>query len=147
MKENPFITIKDLNLHGQELLDEFKYYDIEQLDLHLEISGKWHHDFGWFDTDQGFRELFGDQTFNETVRRGRITFDMIYRDNVFARAEFDVSSSEREAKDVYIGINNIPYVGTLMAGHFREPFSLETLTSGNFFSSARVPGSSRLKDL
>ena len=34
-------------------------------------------------------------------------------------------------KDVYMGINELPYIGHIRIGHFKEPFSLEELVSSN----------------
>ena len=37
-------------------------------------------------------------------------------------------------KDVYIGIKELPLLGNIRAGHFKEPFGLEQLTSGRFIT-------------
>jgi len=57
--------------------------------------------------------------------RGRV-----YDDYSFA-AEYDFTSSGL-FRDLWIAANNVPYLGTLRVGHFREPFSLEDLMSSNF---------------
>jgi phosphate-selective porin OprO and OprP len=35
-------------------------------------------------------------------------------------------------KDVYLGVHDLPYIGAVRAGHFKEPFGLEELTSDKF---------------
>jgi phosphate-selective porin OprO/OprP len=37
-------------------------------------------------------------------------------------------------KDVYVGIHEVPLLGYVRAGHFKEPFSLEELTHENFIT-------------
>ena len=37
-------------------------------------------------------------------------------------------------KDVYVGLGGVPYAGALRAGHFKEPFGLEELTSSKYMT-------------
>jgi len=37
-------------------------------------------------------------------------------------------------KDVYMGVSDLPYLGNVRVGHFKEPFSLEELTSSRFIT-------------
>jgi phosphate-selective porin OprO/OprP len=37
-------------------------------------------------------------------------------------------------KDVYIGVTELPVVGNVRIGHFKEPFGLEQLTGDNFYT-------------
>jgi phosphate-selective porin OprO/OprP len=48
--------------------------------------------------------------------------------------EYDFATGNAEAKDVYLGLIDIPYAGTLRVGHFKEPFSLEEVTSDNYIT-------------
>lgn len=65
------------------------------------------------------------------MRRARLEVQgTLYHDFEY-KAQFDFAGGEVAFKDVYLGMMNIPYVGNLRAGHFKEPFSLEELTSSN----------------
>jgi phosphate-selective porin OprO and OprP len=50
----------------------------------------------------------------------------------FARAEVTDTKAALALKDVYLALAEIPAVGRFQVGHFKEPFSLELLTSANF---------------
>ena len=77
-------------------------------------------------------------------RRARIAISGDAFDVVEYKAEFDFANATNAApltpttgsyteqvafKDVYIGIKELPLVGNFRAGHFKEPFGLDQLTS------------------
>jgi len=45
--------------------------------------------------------------------------------------ELDFAAGTVSFRDVYIGVTQLPYVGNIRAGHFKEPFGLEDLASDN----------------
>ena len=45
--------------------------------------------------------------------------------------EYDFAGGEPKFKDVYLGATSVPYLQRIQVGHFKEPFSLEELTSDN----------------
>lgn len=66
-------------------------------------------------------------------RRARINLEASFSDYFF-KAEYDFAggSGDTNFRDVYLGIKNLPCSSSLMLGHFKEPFSLEQLTSDNY---------------
>jgi len=71
----------------------------------------------------------------EEFRRARIwvTGDMF--DNMDYKIEMDFASTSRpKFKDVYADLLYLPYVGNFRIGHFKEPYSLEELTSDRFIT-------------
>jgi phosphate-selective porin OprO/OprP len=50
------------------------------------------------------------------------------------KVELDFDDARNNMKDVYVGIHEIPYLGYVRAGHFKEPFSLEELTHETFLT-------------
>ncbi|MCB1154654.1 porin, partial [bacterium] len=55
----------------------------------------------------------------------------LYKHVVF-KAEYDFAGGDADFKDVYIGLDDIPFLGEIKVGHFKEPFGLEELTSSRF---------------
>ncbi|PCJ92820.1 MAG: porin [Flavobacteriaceae bacterium] len=73
------------------------------------------------------------QTTNSTeIRRGRFFVSGAIYNNVEFKLQADFAGAEVSLKDVYIGIKNIPIIGTLRMGHVKEPFRLETMTSSKY---------------
>jgi phosphate-selective porin OprO/OprP len=52
--------------------------------------------------------------------------------NIDYKIEYDFATGEPEAKDVYIGMRQLPVVQYVRVGHYKEPFSLEEMTSDSF---------------
>ena len=48
------------------------------------------------------------------------------------KVEYDFAGGDSDFKDVYLGAKDAPVVGNVRIGHFKEPFSLEELTSSNY---------------
>ena len=106
-------------------------FETENGDFKFKFGGRIQWDSVWFDQDSdsenGKNGEFADS--NE-FRRARLEISgEIYKDFGF-KAQYDfVENGDSEFKDVYIDYNNIPVIGTVRAGHFKEPFSLDELTS------------------
>jgi phosphate-selective porin OprO and OprP len=65
-------------------------------------------------------------------RRARLSVSGTVRDNIEFKAEYDFAGGVAGFKDVWLGMKSVPYVGTVRLGHFKEPFSLDELTSDPF---------------
>src|SRR6185436_15871733 len=48
------------------------------------------------------------------------------------KVEFDFAHSTVAFKDVFFALTELPAVGTFQVGHFKEPISLDILTSSRF---------------
>lgn len=68
------------------------------------------------------------------VRRARLEISgTIYRRMDF-KAQFDFAGGEVSVKDLYASLIMVPWVGMIRVGHFKEPFSLEELTSSKYIT-------------
>ncbi|MHC4931385.1 MAG: OprO/OprP family phosphate-selective porin [Planctomycetota bacterium] len=83
---------------------------------------------------------FADTPDGVFVRRARIGTEGTAYKNVIYKLEIDFSKAsdgddednEVVLADVFLGLKNLPTVGTLLIGHIKEYFSLEELTSSKY---------------
>ncbi len=115
-------------------------FETEDGRFKLRIGGRIQNDWAWFDADRDLRWLwdpdrkeavFVDLEDGTEFRRARIYLSGEVYDNVEFRAEYDFADGSSQFRDVYVGLTDLPYVGSVRAGHFREPFSMDQLTSSN----------------
>ena len=66
------------------------------------------------------------------IRRARIYFSGNIYKNTFFKFQVDFAGDKTSLKDVYIGFSDIPLVGKVIVGHFKEPFRLSTLNSSKY---------------
>jgi phosphate-selective porin OprO/OprP len=67
-------------------------------------------------------------------RRARIALEGTLYNVVPFKMEYDFAGGDANFKDVWIGVTGIPGIAMIRAGHMKEPFSLEELTSSKFIS-------------
>lgn len=92
---------------------------------------------GWVMTDFGHvrldrklvRRLEQDSGGEVELRSGRLATKAQVLDRIELVFQYDFASGHPHYKDVYFALKEIPWLGTLRAGHMKEPFSLEELTS------------------
>lgn len=96
------------------------------------IGGRIHIDGSNFTESRAMKEEFGSFENGSEIRRARLQVDGLVYGRVEYQIEYDFATGEAEPKDVYVGLIRIPYAGTLRVGHFKEPFSLEEVTSDNY---------------
>ena len=93
----------------------------------LKFGGRVMSDWTFADDD-----LFGTEDGNE-FRRARFFFSGTVYGNVAFKAEYDFAGGDADFKDVWIQIKKTP-IGNIQIGHFKEPFSLEELTSSKYIT-------------
>jgi phosphate-selective porin OprO/OprP len=66
------------------------------------------------------------------LRRGRVFADgeIFFIRPILFKVEFGVTKDSVYLNDFYLGLRDLPVVGTLKGGHLKPPFSLDRLTSG-----------------
>ena len=75
-------------------------------------------------------------------RRARIFFEGKLFEHLIFTAQYEFAGSEKDGqddaktdfKDLYVGLRNLPWVGTVKAGRFKEAFGLEALASSKYIT-------------
>ncbi len=98
--------------------------------------GRLHLDAGWFSQNDANRIAVGDLQDGVIVRRARLGFDAKAFQISEYRLDFEMGTAGGRPSifDAYGRLTQIPGIGNLQVGHFREPFSLEALTSSNWLT-------------
>jgi len=101
--------------------------------IKLKFGGRLHYDFAWMgggDAEARVGEI-GD---GFQTRRAYLSISGDLGKNVGFMWEYDWSTGAAVAQDVYLELKQLPVVGTLRLGHFKEPFSLEYVLSDNYLT-------------
>ena len=98
-------------------------------ELEVKIGGRIYQDWGWFSGDDDAIAAFGYDSGTE-YRTARFYAEAIYWGYVVGKAEVDWTDGKVVFKDVFMQLKDMPF--TITVGHFKEPFSLEELTSSRF---------------
>jgi len=121
----------DFRVHWKEGLN----FDSINKNFKLKIGGRIQQDWGWFTEDKEIRDTIGDQVDGAEFRRARIGLSGTIYNNIDFKMEYDFAGSGRPSfTDVFVELKEIPVVGNFRVGHFKEPFSLEELTSSNYIT-------------
>lgn len=103
-------------------------------DFKLKIGGRIQNDWAIFDTDREIRETFGQIGDGTRFRRARLFLEGEIYKNIKYKAEYEFAGGDATFTDVYLELKDLPLLGSYQVGHFKEPFSLEELTSSRFLS-------------
>lgn len=98
----------------------------------FEIGGRLMNDWAFMGEDRDIRNLFGNLQDGTEFRSSRFGIEGTIYDRVEFSTEYDFSGGQANFKDVYLGVLDMPIIGSFRFGHFKEPFSLEENTSGRF---------------
>jgi phosphate-selective porin OprO and OprP len=98
------------------------------------LGGRIHFDIASFSEDDEVEARFGDIPAAAEFRRARLSLEgeIGTARPVFFKTEFDFAPSDVQFKDVYFGIDKIPFVGRIQGGHMKEPMGLEWMTSSKY---------------
>ncbi len=110
-------------------------------DLTLVLGGRLHLDAAAFSEDDDIVAAFGDPDPGLNVRRAFLELGGVYKEldfNLWLNlSDVDLIGDESlnfdyaNFRNVFVGVRNVPGVGGIRAGYFKEPFGLEETTSSN----------------
>jgi phosphate-selective porin OprO/OprP len=120
---------EDLNVYWKEGLRA----DSADGAFKFKFGGRIMVDMAWFDVDPALDDE--EDPLDEAVefRRARLYFSGTIYDAVEFKAQYDFAGGEVTMKDVWLGIKHVG-PGTVRVGHFKEPFSLEEITSSKYIT-------------
>lgn len=96
----------------------------------IKFGGRIMNDWSFIKADDDLDAAFSDQFTDGTeFRRVRFYSSGTIYHVVYYKAQYDYASGLSEFKDVYVGVKNIPLLGSVQVGHMYEPFGLEEMTS------------------
>ncbi|MFN0152558.1 MAG: OprO/OprP family phosphate-selective porin [bacterium] len=98
----------------------------------VRIGGRIQSDWAFFREDDEISDGFGVIEDGTEFRRARLFASGLINGLIEFKDEFEFSGGRVQTRDVYIGLRGLPAVGTLRVGHFKEPLSLEELTSDSY---------------
>jgi phosphate-selective porin OprO and OprP len=102
----------------------------------MKIGGRIHADILYMQAQSELSDFPGiaqdyDHFNNAGFRRVRLYSEGTVYENFFYKTQFDFSNADVSLKGVYMGMKDIPYIGQVKLGQFKEPMGLERLTSSN----------------
>jgi len=99
----------------------------------LKLGGRIMNDWAFFDADDDLEDALGEFDDGTEFRRARLYVSGTIYDNIEFKAQYDFAGGDTDLKDMYLGIKGLP-IGDIRVGHFKEPFSLEEVTSSKYIS-------------
>ncbi len=109
------------------------HIDGRREDIRVLINGRLMLDSGYIGVDGDLKRAFPDlKGYDADFRQLRLSATGTIYDVAKFKFEIDLARLT-EIKDIWVGLK-IPYVGDLKLGHFKEPFSLEELTSSTYIT-------------
>jgi len=102
----------------------------------LQIGGRIMADFAFFSENDTFKASFaeGDQKSGTEIRRGRLFMAGLLYNRIGFKAEYEFADGSPNFKDVYIQLMKLPVVGNFRVGNYKQPWSLENLTSSKYIT-------------
>jgi len=102
--------------------------------MSAKVGGRIHVDWAAFSQSEANKVQMGDNLNGVELRRGRIGVKGGGFHVIDYKVEWDFAGNAVSAKDVYLTVNELPILGHVRVGHFKEPFSLEEMTSANYIT-------------
>jgi len=108
--------------------------DSEDKNFRLKFGGRIMWDHAYFSQDDDLDAAFGEleSADGTEFRRVRLFVSGLLYKNFEFKLNVDFAGGVTQLKDAYIGIRNIPAVGTIRVGHVKEPLRFDALTSSKY---------------
>jgi phosphate-selective porin OprO and OprP len=104
----------------------------------LQIAGLLQLDWGMVSGNRKLTPVLKESSGTQ-VRRARLSVLGTLYDRVDYRFESDFANGQSKIRDAYLRINQLPWVGNLWVGHFKEPFSLTDMSGTKYITFLERP--------
>jgi phosphate-selective porin OprO/OprP len=98
----------------------------------IRLGGRILGDFAAVSEDTNLKNAIGGEGTGVEFRAARIFIQGTAYKRLAWKAQYDFASGS--VKDLWIALKKVPHLGTVKFGHFKEPFSLQQLTSLRFIT-------------
>ena len=109
-------------------------FDTADKAFQFRFGGRIQNDWAFPGDTSDLEQIIGVVKGGTEFRRARLYIQGLAYGRIEFKAQYDFAPVITNLKDVYIGVSKIPYLGTFRVGHFKEPFSLEELTSSKYIT-------------
>ncbi len=100
--------------------------------IRLQIGGRVQNDWAFLSGDDELEEQVGELKDGTKFRRARLNISGTLYDTGIFKAEYDFAGGSTAFRDVWVGVQKIPHLGTIRVGNMLEPYSLEQLSGNNY---------------
>jgi phosphate-selective porin OprO/OprP len=100
----------------------------------MQIGGRIDNDWAFMEGDEGITARVGELEDGTEFRRARLYVSGLMYERVEFKVQLDFATGQAVFKDVYMGITQLPGIGNIRVGQFKEPFGLDELTSANYIT-------------
>lgn len=101
--------------------------------IRVHIGMRVQHDFAVVSGDEELRETVGPLQDGSKFRNARFGISgTLYEYGIF-RAEYDFAGGSPAFRDVWVGLTDVPVLGTVRVGHMLEPYAMEQLSGIGFY--------------
>ena len=99
----------------------------------LKIGGRIQNDWAILKPSSAIQTEFdeGSTESGGKIRRARLYVSGSLFENFLFKAQYDFAGAKAGIKDLYLGARNLPFFGSVLIGHMKEPSSLDQMTSSN----------------
>ncbi len=110
-------------------------FDTADKAFQMKLGGRIQLDWAVFDEDTDtVNSSIGSVPNGVEFRRARLFLEGLVHDRFEFKSQFDFAGAEVSIKDLYMGVRDLPVVGKFRVGHYKQPFSLEELTSSKYIT-------------
>lgn len=100
--------------------------------IRLQIGGRLQNDWAIMSGDDTLESQVGPLKDGTKFRRARLSISGTLYDYGIFKMEYDFAGNQTTFRDVWVGVQGIPYLGSVKIGKQLEPFSLEQHSGNNY---------------